>query len=143
MLVHVAFPSQLSRLLAHSSMSKQRKPSVSVGMGGIDGCMSCVRCDYIYKQNSRQFLKICAGLLPLQANPSSSNSYPGSQLQMKLPIVLLQFWSHPPLSVSHSLMSERVFDSDISSVNNRSEDSYLGFQYIHKCVYALYTPQRP
>ena len=52
-------------------------------------------------------LFIYAGPIPLQANPSLSNSYPGLQWQIKLPIVLVQLWSHPPLSVSHSLMSER------------------------------------
>ena len=44
-------------------------------------------------------------LLPMQFNPFSSSWYPVSQLQMKLPMVLVQLWSQPPFAVLHSLMS--------------------------------------
>ena len=47
-------------------------------------------------------LRFC---LPMQFNPSTSSRYPTSQLQKKLPMVLLHLCSHPPFAVSHSSMS--------------------------------------
>ena len=43
--------------------------------------------------------------VPLQFSPFPSSWYPVSQLQMKLPIVLVQLCSQPPFAMLHSLMS--------------------------------------
>ena len=44
-------------------------------------------------------------LSPLQFNPFTSSWYPVSQLQMKLPMVLVQLCSQPPFAMLHSLIS--------------------------------------
>ena len=49
--------------------------------------------------------------VPLQFNPFSYSWYPVSQLQMKLPIVLIQLCSQPPFAVLHSLMSTDIHSS--------------------------------
>lgn len=43
--------------------------------------------------------------LPLQLRPFPASTYPEPQEQVKLPWLLVQVWSQPPLLVAHSLMS--------------------------------------
>ena len=60
--------------------------------------LSCM----LHKVSHFSDLRLC---LPLQFKPFSASRYPTSQLQAKLPMVLLHICSHPPFAVSHSLMS--------------------------------------
>ena len=43
--------------------------------------------------------------LPVQLRPFPASTYPEPQEQVKLPWLLVQVWSQPPLLVAHSLMS--------------------------------------
>lgn len=43
--------------------------------------------------------------LPSHVIPLSAVVYPASQVQMNVATMLTQFWSHPPLLVSHSFTS--------------------------------------
>ena len=38
-------------------------------------------------------------------NPSALSVYPSTQEQVNVPSSLVQLWAHPPLLLSHSLMS--------------------------------------
>ena len=61
-------------------------------------------------------------LSPLQFNPFSSSWYPVSQLQVKLPMVLVQLRSQPPFEVVHSLISieeQTILRSLVTGMYNR------------------------
>ena len=45
---------------------------------------------------------------PEQVSPSASSEYPSLHSQRKEPGVFIQVWLHPPLAVSHSLVSVNV-----------------------------------
>ena len=85
----------------------------------------------ITERERERVMKICIGchitlhkcltlhkFSPLQFNPLSSSPYPVLQLQLKLPMVLVQLCSQPPFAVWHSLMSVEQQNIKISLCTN-------------------------
>ena len=68
-------------------------------------------------------LRFCS---PVQFNPSPSSRYPPSQLQKKLPMVLVHLCSHPPFAVSHSSMSMEQENTQLHTMSRPAVDLTTG-----------------
>ena len=66
--------------------------------------------------------------LPVQVLLSAFNAKPRLHEHMKLPLVLVQFWAHPPLLVRHSFISGKIsviFETIVDILNFDSPEHVL------------------
>ena len=80
--------------------ANSHQPSLPTGPAREMASHRLYSCSYVIVKNNTTYEHI-----PLQFNPFPSSWYPVSQLQMKLPMVLLQLCWQPPFAMLHSLMS--------------------------------------